>query len=67
MTDTIQGVMICGLILVCSIAIGTTVNIDTTLIEPSGLTKPSLLGYQLIYILFIGIICSDMFLSVWIN
>ena len=56
--------MICGLIVICSIAIGTTVETDTRLIEPSGLMKPSLLGYQLIYSLFIGIICSDMFLSV---
>lgn len=63
-TDNIQGVMICGLITICSIAIGTSVKIDTSLIEPSGLMKPSLLGYQLIYTLFIGIICSDMFLSV---
>lgn len=62
-TDNIQGAMICGLIIICSIAIGTSVKIDTSLIEPSGLMNPSLLGYQLIYTLFIGIICSDMFLS----
>ncbi|KAF8430075.1 urea transporter [Tirmania nivea] len=62
-TDNIQGVMICGLVIICSIAIGTSVKIDTSMIAPSGLMKPSLLGYQLIYTLFIGIICSDMFLS----
>lgn len=64
MTDNIQGVMICGLIIICSIAIGTKVIIDPSMIESSGLMNPSLLGYQLIYIIFIGVICSDMFLSV---
>ncbi|KAF8470126.1 hypothetical protein BDZ91DRAFT_694034 [Kalaharituber pfeilii] len=62
-TDNIQGVMICGLIIICAISIGTTAKIDRSLIDPSGLLKPSLLGYQLIYILFIGIVFSDMFLS----
>ncbi|TGZ80453.1 hypothetical protein EX30DRAFT_359054 [Ascodesmis nigricans] len=62
-TDNIQGTVIGILIIICSIAIGTSTSIDTSKIEPSGLTKPSLLGYQLIYILLIGIIFADMFLS----
>ncbi|KAI5801707.1 hypothetical protein DFH27DRAFT_557672 [Peziza echinospora] len=68
MTDNIQGVMICGLVLICTIAIGTTVEIDRSLIHSSGLLNDSKLGYQLIYILFIGIITSDMFLSpLWLR
>ncbi|KAF8460484.1 hypothetical protein BDZ91DRAFT_773026 [Kalaharituber pfeilii] len=54
-TDNIQGVMICGLIIICAIAIGTTAEIDETLIEPSGLLKPSRLGYQLLYIFLVAI------------
>ena len=56
--------MICGLIVICTIAIGTTVEIQPELVDSSELLKPSLLGFQLIYILFVGIICADMFLSV---
>lgn len=38
-------------------------TIDTSKIEPSGLTKDSLLGYQLILILLVAIITNDMFIS----
>jgi hypothetical protein len=62
-TDNIQGTLIALLIIICAIAVGTSINIDTSKIEPSGLAKPSLLGYQLIYILLVGILFSDMFLS----
>lgn len=62
-TDNIQGALIGLLVIICSVAVGTTVSIDASMIGPSGLAKPSLLGYQLIYILLIGIIASDMFLS----
>jgi Na+/pantothenate symporter len=62
-TDNIQGVMISLLVLICAIAVGTSVEIDTSKIGPSGLTQPTLLGYQLIYILLVGILFSDMFIS----
>lgn len=43
-------------------------NVDRSLIEPSGLTKPSLLGWQLLYILPIAILTNDFFLSnFWIR
>ncbi|KAL7269811.1 hypothetical protein RUND412_007509, partial [Rhizina undulata] len=53
LTDNIQGAVISLLIVICSIAIGTSVAIDPSEIGPSGLTKSSLLGYQLIYIFFV--------------
>lgn len=62
-TDNIQGAMIGLLLIICSIAIGTNVTIDTSSIEPSGLTKDSLLGYQLILIFLVAIITNDMFIS----
>lgn len=63
MTDNIQGAIIAILITICTIAIGTSVDIDRSKIGPSGLTHDTVLGYQLIYILFIGILFSFMFLS----
>ncbi|KAK3331075.1 hypothetical protein B0H66DRAFT_598579 [Apodospora peruviana] len=63
MTDNIQGAMVVGLIIVASIAIGVETKIDTSLIEPSGLTKPTLLGWQLLYILPVAILTNDFFLS----
>ncbi|KAG0637971.1 hypothetical protein HOY80DRAFT_969810 [Tuber brumale] len=63
LTDNIQGVLIAVLIAICTIAIGASVEIDRSRIGPSGLTHDTLLGYQLIYILFIGILFSFMFLS----
>ncbi|RPA79711.1 hypothetical protein BJ508DRAFT_137641 [Ascobolus immersus RN42] len=62
-TDNIQGTMICGLVIICACAVGTSVKLDKSLIPESELLKPTLLGWQLIWILFIGIVCSDMFLS----
>ena len=55
--------MVAILIAVCAIAIGTNVDIHRDTIGPSGLTQDTKLGYQLIYILFIGVLFSDMFLS----
>jgi hypothetical protein len=55
--------MIGLLVIICAVAVGTSARIDTSKIGPSGLTQPSLLGYQLIYILLVGILFSDMFLS----
>ncbi|KAK4452838.1 urea transporter [Podospora aff. communis PSN243] len=62
-TDNVQGAMVVGLIAIATIAIGVEVKIDTSLIEPSGLTKPSLLGWQLLYILPVAILTNDFFLS----
>lgn len=62
-TDNIQGAMIFLLLIICSIAIGTNIDIDRSLIEPSGLTKGSTLGYQLIYILPVAVATNDCFLS----
>ncbi|KKA27960.1 hypothetical protein TD95_001202 [Thielaviopsis punctulata] len=63
LTDTIQGVMIIGLIILASIAIGTTTHIDKQLIDQSGLLKPSLLGWQLLYILPVCVVFNNFFLS----
>lgn len=62
-TDNVQGAAIFVLIIICSIAVGTSVDIDPSKIPESGLTGDSRLGYQLIPILFIGIVFADMFLS----
>lgn len=62
-TDNVQAVMVMVLLVVCSIAMGTQVHIDTSLIESSGLLKPSLLGWKLIYILPVAIVTNDFFLS----
>jgi len=55
--------MVLGLILIATIAIGVETKIDASLIESSGLTKPSLLGWQLLYILPVAILTNDFFLS----
>ncbi|KAK3365424.1 hypothetical protein B0H63DRAFT_540116, partial [Podospora didyma] len=62
-TDNIQGAMVVGLIIIATIAVGVETKIDTSLIESSGLTKPSLLGWQLLYILPVAILTNDFFLS----
>ncbi|KAL2269431.1 hypothetical protein VTJ83DRAFT_1615 [Remersonia thermophila] len=67
-TDNIQGAMVACLIVVAAITIGVETKIDTSLIESSGLTKPNLLGWQLLYILPIAILTNDFFLShFWIR
>lgn len=63
MTDNIQGVMVLGLILIATIAIGARTHIDPALIDSSGLTKPSLLGWQLLYIFPVAVLTNDFFLS----
>ena len=52
-----------GLIALAVITVGTTTHIDKSLIPPSGLLKPSLLGWQLIYILPVAILTNDFFIS----
>lgn len=63
MTDNIQGAMVVGLIIINIVTVGVKTEIDTSLIEPSGLLKPSLLGWQLIYILPVAVLTNDFFLS----
>ncbi|KAK2808151.1 hypothetical protein FQN50_004892 [Emmonsiellopsis sp. PD_5] len=62
-TDNIQGGMVVGLIIIAVITIGTKVEIDRALIDSSGFLEPSLLGWQLIYILPVAILTNDFFLS----
>lgn len=62
-TDNIQGVMVLGLIIIGVIAVGVETEIDRSLIDQSGYLKPSLLGWQLIYILPVAILTNDFFLS----
>lgn len=56
--------MVMGLIIIAVIAIGVQTKIDKSLIGPSGLLEPTLLGWQLIYILPVAILTNDFFLSV---
>lgn len=63
LTDVIQGAMVIGLIILATIAIGAETHIQRDLIDSSGLTKPSLLGWQLLYIFPIAILTNDFFLS----
>lgn len=63
LTDNIQGVMVLGLIIMGVIAVGVETNIDRSLIDQSGYLNPSLLGWQLIYILPVAILTNDFFLS----
>jgi Na+/proline symporter len=62
-TDNIQGAMVLGLILLGVIAVGVETHIDRSLIDQSEYLKPSLLGWQLIYILPVAILTNDFFLS----
>jgi hypothetical protein len=55
--------MVLGLIIMGVIAVGVETDIQRPLIEESGLLKPTLLGWQLIYILPVAILTNDFFLS----
>lgn len=61
-TDNVQGAMVVGLITIAAISIGVKVDIDPALVESSGLLKPTLLGWQLLYILPVAILTNDFFL-----
>lgn len=55
-------------VIIATITVGVKTDVDRSLIGPSGLTKPSLLGWQLLYILPIAILTNDFFLSqFWIR
>lgn len=62
-TDVIQGVMVIALIILATITVGVTTEIKTELIGRSGLLEPSLIGWQLLYILPVAIFTNDFFLS----
>ena len=55
--------MVLGLVILSVIAVGASTHIDRSLIASSGLTKPSLLGWQLIYILPVAVLTNDFFIS----
>ncbi|OAL65596.1 hypothetical protein A7C99_2693 [Trichophyton rubrum] len=68
LTDNVQGAMVVGLIIIAVITVGARTNIDKSLIDSSGLLKPTLLGWQLIYILPVAILTNDFFLSnLWLR
>ncbi|KAI0521141.1 hypothetical protein F5B22DRAFT_39913 [Xylaria bambusicola] len=62
-TDNIQGTMIVGLIIIAAITVGVKIEIKPELIESSGLLKPNLVGWQLIYILPVAILTNYFFLA----
>jgi len=67
-TDIVQGAMVLALIFIATITIGVETHIDKSLIDSSGLTKSSLLGWQLLYILPVAVLTNDFFLSnFWIR
>ncbi|KAL8697241.1 MAG: hypothetical protein Q9201_007224 [Fulgogasparrea decipioides] len=62
-TDNIQGAMVVGLIILGVITVGVETNIDKNLVHSTELLGPSLLGWQLIYILPVAILTNDFFIS----
>lgn len=62
-TDTVQACMVIVLIIIAAITIGVLTDIDTSLIKESGYLKPTLLGWQLMYILPVCILTNNFFLS----
>lgn len=62
-TDNVQGTMVVLLVIIGAITVGVKVDVDRSLVESSGLLEPSLLGWQLIYILPVAILTNDFFLS----
>ena len=63
-TDAIQGAMVVGLIVLGVIAVGVETHIHRELIDSSGLTKASKVGWQLIYILPVAIFTNNFFVQV---
>ena len=67
-TDNIQAVMVFFLVTVATITIGVKTNVDRSLVDSSGLLSPTLLGWQLLYILPVAVLTNDFFLSnFWIR
>ena len=55
--------MVVGLVILGVITVGVETQIDRNLVNSSGLTKSSLLGWQLIYILPVAVLTNDFFIS----
>lgn len=55
--------MVVGLIILAVITIGVEVDIDRALVDSSGLLDPSLLGWQLLYILPVALLTNSFFIS----
>lgn len=55
--------MVMGLIIIAAITIGVNVDIKPHLIEESGLLKPTLLGWHILYILPVAVFTNDFFLA----
>lgn len=55
--------MVVGLIIIATITIGVKTEIDRSRIDESGYLKPTLLGWQLMYILPVAVFTNDFFLS----
>ncbi|KAL9600610.1 MAG: hypothetical protein Q9219_003043 [cf. Caloplaca sp. 3 TL-2023] len=62
-TDNIQGAMVVGLTVLGVIAVGVETRVDRSLVQSSGLLGPSLLGWQLLYILPVAVLTNDFFIS----
>lgn len=68
MTDKLQGAFGVALVLVCALGMTRYIDVDQQSIAKSGLLKPSVLGWQLSYILPVAIITNDCFLAgLWIR
>ncbi|KAJ1335745.1 SSS family protein [Microdochium nivale] len=63
LTDNIQGAMVLGLVTIAAVTIGVKTEIDPELVRSSGYLEPTLLGWQLLYILPVAIITNDFFLA----
>ena len=55
--------MVFGLIILAVITVGVETHIDRGLVQSSGFLEPSLLGWQLIYILPVAVLTNDFFIS----
>lgn len=56
------------LVIIATVTVGVETKIDKSLIDSSGLTGASLLGWQLLYILPVAVLTNDFFLSnFWIR
>lgn len=68
MTDVVQGTMVTTLIVLATITVGAKTEIKRDLVDSSGLLEPSLLGWQIIYILPVAILTNNFFLaSYWLR
>lgn len=63
LTDNVQGAMVTGLIIIAAITIGSQVEIKPNLIAESGYLEPSLIGWQIVYILPVAVLTNDFFLA----